>query len=197
MTLIILTQRLTLKPLTLEEAPAFHALTNDFDVLKMTASLTWPFTLQDAENLIRNKVGNQGKAGHLFGIYLSEQNLAATLPENKTPPLMGAISLFKTDNPNKDAPMHFTLGYHLGKNWWGKGYVSEAVRALLDWSSEHWGTQIIIGAGHYPDNPASGRILTKNGFCLTHQLSMVYCRARKKMMPSMDYEWCFKNKITP
>lgn len=58
------------------------------------------------------------------------------------------------------------LGYWIGEPYWNRGYVSEAARAVRDFAFEKLGLERIV-AGHYADNHASGRVLTKLGFRYT------------------------------
>ncbi len=44
--------------------------------------------------------------------------------------------------------------------------MTEAVRAVLVWAHSVWGRRYLV-AGHFADNPASGRVLTKAGFLYT------------------------------
>ncbi len=55
-----------------------------------------------------------------------------------------------------------SLGYWLGVEFWGKGYATQAAIAVLNYG---FGTLELhrIEAGHYPRNPASGRVLEKIG----------------------------------
>src|SRR5262245_34077843 len=58
---------------------------------------------------------------------------------------------------------HAELGYWIGKPYWGMGYASEAVRVLIAHAFETGGFAY-LKAGHFADNPASARIITKFGF---------------------------------
>ena len=56
-----------------------------------------------------------------------------------------------------------SLGYVLAKQFWGQGYMSEAVRAWTDWlltQPEIWRVWTVA----HIDNPASKRVLEKAGF---------------------------------
>ena len=57
------------------------------------------------------------------------------------------------------------LGYWLGEPYWNRGYASEAATALRDYAFEALKLERIV-AGHYADNHASGRMLTKLGLSL-------------------------------
>ena len=59
-----------------------------------------------------------------------------------------------------DAP---ELGYWLGAPYWGKGYATEAVRAVADYAFTEGGYEF-INAGARVTNPASRRVLEKCGF---------------------------------
>jgi len=55
------------------------------------------------------------------------------------------------------------IGYWVDKAVQGKGVATEAAGALLAWGEHEFGvTQ--FEAGHFKDNPASGRVLEKLGF---------------------------------
>jgi RimJ/RimL family protein N-acetyltransferase len=58
---------------------------------------------------------------------------------------------------------HAELGYWIGKPYWGMGYATEAVRALILHAFEADGFDY-LKAGHFSDNPASARIITRFGF---------------------------------
>lgn len=58
-------------------------------------------------------------------------------------------------------------GYCIGKNWWGRGYMTEALRAAVKYWFENtdgsW-----LACCHAADNPASGRVMQKAGFVYDH-----------------------------
>lgn len=55
------------------------------------------------------------------------------------------------------------IGYWVDKAVQGKGVATEAARALIVWGEEQFGVTQFV-AGHFQDNPASGRVLEKLGF---------------------------------
>lgn len=55
------------------------------------------------------------------------------------------------------------IGYWLGEAFWGRGIVTEAVRALTEWAFENYDLYRIY-AGVLEWNPASMRVLEKAGF---------------------------------
>ncbi len=55
------------------------------------------------------------------------------------------------------------IGYWLGVKHWGKGYATEAVRALIDFAFTDLDADAILSAARVT-NPASRRVLEKCGF---------------------------------
>lgn len=60
------------------------------------------------------------------------------------------------------------VGYLLGRDYWGKGYATEAARAAVADGFERCGLEQIIGLTH-PENIASQRVLVKCGMRLLDQ----------------------------
>ena len=57
------------------------------------------------------------------------------------------------------------IGYWIGEAHWGRGIMTEAVRAFVPWIFEHFDV-VRIEAGVFAWNPASMRVLEKAGFRL-------------------------------
>ena len=55
------------------------------------------------------------------------------------------------------------LGYWLGAPYWGRGYATEAVRAVIDHAFGELGHEVLL-SGARVTNPASRRVLEKCGF---------------------------------
>ena len=55
------------------------------------------------------------------------------------------------------------VGYWVGKPYWGQGFCTEALRALIDYCFHEKGFTELWG-DFFPDNPASGRVMEKCGF---------------------------------
>ena len=63
--------------------------------------------------------------------------------------------LFRSEAPE--------IGYWLGVPFWGQGYATEAVRAVIDHAFGDLGYDVLVG-GARVSNPASRRVLEKCGF---------------------------------
>jgi len=59
------------------------------------------------------------------------------------------------------------LGVHLLPTHQGRGYATEAARAVLGFAFDIDETRAVF-AGHHPDNAASRKLLTRLGFGYTH-----------------------------
>jgi len=66
------------------------------------------------------------------------------------------------------AEEHITaeIGYWLGRRYWGRGIATGVVSARVQWIFEHHPEIIRLQACTYHTNPASARVLEKNGFRL-------------------------------
>jgi ribosomal-protein-alanine N-acetyltransferase len=59
------------------------------------------------------------------------------------------------------------IGFHIGSQHWGRGYATEAARAVMVYAFER--LEVIgLFAGHNPKNEASRHILERLGFRYTH-----------------------------
>ena len=74
--------------------------------------------------------------------------------------VIGSIGVFRQDN------IHYRtaeMGYYMGEKYWGRGYMTEAVKLVCDFVFEN--TDIIrIFAEPLAYNTASCRVLEKAGF---------------------------------
>lgn len=59
----------------------------------------------------------------------------------------------------------YELGFHLKKEFWGKGYAKEAAECVINYGFEVLQLEAIF-AGHHPENKSSAGLLHKLGFVL-------------------------------
>lgn len=151
---VLETKRLVLRAPRLEDAKCVAALANDRRIAENTRRIPHPYSRADAEDFISSVNVANGETAFLI-----------TLADGT---IMGACGLAMTDGPAPE------LGYWLGNAYWGQGYGTEAVRAVIDYAfteREHEALQ----AGARVTNPASRRILEKCGFQWT---GVGLCRIR-------------------
>jgi RimJ/RimL family protein N-acetyltransferase len=150
---VLETARLILRAPRLGDAKVIAALANDRHIAENTARIPHPYKLNDAKDWI----GGANKTP-------DEEQYVITLADGT---LIGACGIELRD----DAP---SLGYWLGQPFWGKGYATEAVRALIDHAFgdlEH----DELHATARVTNPASRHVLEKCGFQWT---GVGLCRIR-------------------
>jgi RimJ/RimL family protein N-acetyltransferase len=81
-----------------------------------------------------------------------------------TPPGMsGSVMGMISASPDKSRAWSWSIGYVLGREWWDQGYVSEALRAIVDTVFAQPGA-LRVWAWADEENYASIRVLEKCGF---------------------------------
>jgi ribosomal-protein-alanine N-acetyltransferase len=68
----------------------------------------------------------------------------------------------------------FEFGYWFGRPFWNQGFGTEAAGAFVAEASKLGE----LHAGHFVDNPASGRVLTKVGFAYTGETEPMFSLGR-------------------
>lgn len=152
------TARLALRPLRAGDAPVMTRLADDFDIARMTTSIPHPFMKGHAEDFI----ARMGAC--------DEAREAAFAIDGAHEGFMGVIGLHPT-------PGGTELGYWLGRAFWGRGLATEAATAAVKWAERRWGRRFLV-SGHFVDNAASGRVLSKVGFLYTGEVVPRFSRAR-------------------
>lgn len=61
------------------------------------------------------------------------------------------------------------IGYGIDPAFRGKGYMTEAVRAMIDWAFQHKHCQVVTACGVLKSNPASSHVLVKVGMSLSSE----------------------------
>lgn len=153
------TRRLTLRAPRLEDASALARFAGDPDVSRMTASMPYPYALDDAHHWIAASAGHDPREETSFVVEHDDEGL------------VGAMGVFRGDEGLQE------VGYWIAKPYWGRGYATEALSALVGWAATAKRCRL-LAAGHFEDNPASGAVLVKAGFLYTGVRAALYSRAR-------------------
>jgi len=148
---LIETERLLMRPWAESDIPALIPLIGTREVAATTLRIPHPYTHDDAVAFLRHCRELDEEA---TGI-----RLAVLLRDGPT--LCGGIGLVANRKHN-----HAELGYWLGVPYWRKGYATEAARAVVEYGFRELKLHRIF-ASHFPNNPASGRVLQKIG--MTHE----------------------------
>jgi len=140
------TQRLVLRPFSLADVPTIVTLAGDWDIAFNTLSVPHPYTEEHAVQWIRQQaVQWEQKQAINFAIAHSDNTVVGSIG-------LGLVPSFNLAE----------LGYWVGKPYWGKGYATEAARALVNFGFEKLSLHR-IQATHFGNNPASGRVMQKVG----------------------------------
>jgi RimJ/RimL family protein N-acetyltransferase len=138
------TPRLLLRPGFPEDAPALAGAIADEAIVRNLSVVPWPYTLRDAEAFLAKP-----RDPVLPSFLILERT-------NGAPRLAGACGLGRRPSGAVE------LGYWIGRLHWGRGFATEAGRALIDIARALGLAR--LEASHFIDNPASARVLDKLGF---------------------------------
>ncbi len=164
--MFIRSERLFLRPGWPEDWEELLPVIGDEGVVRNLASAPWPYTAEHAVEFARRP--QEKMLPHFF----------VTLPTSRGAELIGCIGISRHGD-------EIELGYWIGRKWWGQGFATESARAVLRLARALGHDRII--AGHFTDNPASGRVLHKVGFRPTGTRSLRYSAGRGEVGVSVDY----------
>jgi len=138
---VLETERLMLRAPRHEDVKAIARLANDRRIAENTARIPHPYGVQDAETFIAAANRKDGEA---------------TFVVMRGGTLIGACGI----DPREGG---LELGYWFGAPFWGRGFATEAVRAVIDYAFGELDHDTLI-AGARVSNPASRRVLEKCAF---------------------------------
>lgn len=130
-----------------KDIPNMVTYANNPKVSRMTLTMPYPYREKDAISWIN--MANEGfedRNHFVFAICL--------LPDDD---FIGGIGLRVNKRFN-----NAELGFWMGEPFWNKGYVTEAAGEILKFGFEEAGLHKIY-ATHLIENPASGKVMIKNG----------------------------------
>jgi len=138
------TPRLLLRPGFPEDAPALAQAIGDLAIVRNLSVVPWPYTVRDAEAYLASP---------------RDPVLPSFLVFERTdgpPRLVGSCGLGRRPSGAVE------LGYWIARSSWGRGFATEAGKALVDIARALGLAQ--LKASHFTDNTASARVLEKLGF---------------------------------
>lgn len=136
------TERLTLRKPTRADVRGIATLANDRRIAEMTRCLPHPYTPDDALRFVDAVAGDSREM-----VFLVEHNHVP-------------VGVVGVDWSKPHAP---ELGYWLGVDYWGRGFATEAARAVIDYALEEFDVDRMV-SGARVVNPASRNVLEKCGF---------------------------------
>lgn len=157
-------ERLLLRPPWPEDWKLVLGGIADEGVVRNLARAPWPYEPQHAREFVQLPIAPA------FPRFL--------IARADTAQLVGCIGI----DPHQD---EVELGYWIARQHWGRGYATEAGRAVLD-VARMLGHRRVV-ASHFLDNPASGRVLRKLGFVLTGTVRNRHSCGRGGGAPTAEY----------
>ena len=176
--MFVRTERLLLRPGWIEDAPALHRAIADEAIVRNLASAPWPYEAADA---------------HAWLTTERRPGDAALLIFRRTsgpPELAGTIGLGRRPNGARE------LGYWIARRWWNRGFATEAGRAMIALARNSLRLDR-LSAGHFLDNPASGRVLEKIGFRPTGRIAPRFSAGRGDVAPCRLFELALGEEEDP
>jgi [ribosomal protein S5]-alanine N-acetyltransferase len=135
------TERLLLRKLNLNDAKQIEELAGDYEVAKTTLTIPHPYPKGSATIFIQSVLDSD-----TYGLIQKESDQ-----------LIGMMTLKVHSTYQRGE-----LGYWVGKPFWGKGYGTEAARALVQYGFQSLNLHKIY-AQAFTTNPGSWRIMEKIG----------------------------------
>jgi RimJ/RimL family protein N-acetyltransferase len=143
--LIIETARLVLRAPCKRDLDGIVELANNLKVAEMTATIPHPYTMKDAESWLEKVSAGRGHSMVLF--VKGEKRV-----------LVGVAGFgHRGEEHNPE------IGYWIGETHWGKGFATEASRALIDHAFSETGIDA-LSASCRIQNESSRRVIEKCGF---------------------------------
>lgn len=143
----IKTERLILDYFRVEDAPQVARLAGDIRVSKMTASLPHPYEVHMAEEWISSHQRQRNE----------NSNFTFAIRKKDNQELIGAISI-----GFNEAHSRGYIGYWSGVDFWGQGFGTEALKAIINYGFSKHGVNK-IWAEYKSYNKSSGRVMEKAG----------------------------------
>jgi len=139
------TERLLIKPLMHEDAPMIQKYAGDLRVAQMTILIPHPYPEGLAESWIE-ELQKKSSPGGPFALTLK--------PGGE---LIGVMELSLCDDD-----LRAEVGFWIAPLFWGHGLCTEALKKVVDYGFREL-KLLRIFAGHFSENPASGKVQRKAG----------------------------------
>jgi ribosomal-protein-alanine N-acetyltransferase len=145
---VLTTDRLVLRPPELDDAPSIERLAGAYPIALNTLSIPHPYPAGAGEEWVRKNSSH-------------DDDVTFVITARDSGDVVGVIGLMLHRESDSAE-----IGYWIGVPYWGRGYMTEAARAAIDFGFEALKLNKIY-ASHFDRNPSSGRVLQKLG--MTHE----------------------------
>lgn len=175
---ILETERLVLRELCLSDCHDLREIFSTEEVMKWYGM----FPVESLEAIIE-------LIDSLRKSYYEDRGMRWAIENKETGKLMGTCGFH---NHNK-AARRAEIGYELKPCYWNKGYIKEAIHAIMDYGCEGLNLHR-IEAMIYPENLASQRAVEALGF-EREGILKGYAYFRDTYQDLVMYAWIYKNHV--
>jgi RimJ/RimL family protein N-acetyltransferase len=152
---LLTTPRLRLRAFAEADIAGLISLAGNYEVAKNTLNIPHPYTEADAHHWLQlTRQGHAQDTAYAFALEL-----------RTTGEFIGGIGLTLALRFDRAE-----AGYWLGQPYWGQGLATEALAAVLQFGFNELKLNKIY-ATHIASNPASGRVMLKNGLVKEGELA--------------------------
>ena len=144
---IIKTKRFILRPPQKSDAGSLAKNINDKEIARNTISIPYPYKPKDARRWIAKNIRARKNKK------LKEINFIIDIDGEA----VGGVGLVNIEGHEAE------IGYWLGRTYWGKGIMSEAIKVVTKFAFSKLGRARVY-AYIFPFNKASMRVLEKAGY---------------------------------
>ncbi|MEL6134914.1 MAG: GNAT family protein [Bacteroidota bacterium] len=167
------TMRLRLRRMETSDFPALLQHVNNPKITDQILNFPYPYLEEDA--IFRMHIILQG--------FRERQRFVFAITQKGKDELIGEIGLHLDKTHNKAE-----MGYWLGEPFWNQGLMGEAIAPILRFGFEDVKLHKIF-ATHFISNPASGKIMEKNGMIKEAEMKDHY-------MKQGIYETVYQYRLT-
>lgn len=143
--------RLILRPVTEEDATAVFLYASNPNLTR--------YTLFETHQSIEQSRWFVGSYAHSRYTAKEPDPLGIVIKEDPVGMIVGALGAFWVSQPNGTMEM----GYSIAEPFWGRGYIPEACKALIDYVFAEYAVER-LQSRVFVENVASERVLEKLGF---------------------------------
>lgn len=159
------TSRLILRAPRVEDAAAIAKIANNRKIAEQTRRLPYPYNNSDVLGWMEAMA--------------AAQECAFLITRKSDRAIIGVASSFVTGDEQTE------IGYWIGEPYWGNGFATEAVHAVIDYTFAERELEQLLGHCRV-SNAASRRVLMKCGFQLTGS-GMSDSRTLQGLVPVEEY----------
>lgn len=161
---ILTLPRVILRPYHPSDAPHVTRHANDIGITKyMRNTFPFPYELHHAESFIANLAGTTKpvREGSEDEKDQRQVLLNYAICRRSDGAYIGAMGLNPCDDIDSRS---WEIGYWLGREFWGQGYMSEVIPPFCEWSFRTFPDLLRIEARVFQPNIPSQGVLKKSGF---------------------------------